>query len=652
MKIVNKIFLGLIAFSSPFIVCAQTNRVLIPVNFSKVKIDDSFWNVQQSKVANRTLDVCIDYTENKTSRIKNFVTVANGGGKHEGIYYDDSDVYKAIEAVAYSLKNIPNATLEKQMDDWIDKIAAAQMNDGYLNTYYSLTELHNRWTDMERHEAYCAGHLIEAALAYYDATGKDKLLQVAIKFTNHIDSTFRLGNRPWVTGHQEIELALVKLYKHTNNDAYLQLADYFIEQRGRGYGKGKIWDEWKDPEYCQDLVPVKDQTHITGHAVRAMYMYTGVADVAVNKKDTSYVKAMKTVWDDVINHHYYITGGIGAQGDNEGFGKPYALPNESAYCETCASVGMVFWNQRMNSLFAQAKYIDVMERTLYNAAIDGINLEGDRFFYGNPLASQGQHERKEWFGTACCPSNISRLITSLGNYVYSKGPESFYVNLFISSETTQHINKSEVEISQRTNYPWNGCVALSVKSRKKNPFTLYVRIPGWLNEPVPGSLYTYADNSASVYQVRVNGKAYTGNVVDGYLEISRVWGKDDVVELDFEMKVKKVYAHDKLKENNNCLALSYGPIIYAIEDVDNPGASQGLFIPKDTKFEVQFEKDLLGGINTIAFNSPVVEYDQKEQAIHSKIKRIKAIPYYTWNNRGKSPMKVWVPESPKDFKLK
>ena len=414
-----------------------------PVGFAQVTITDGFWKPKLDKVATATLRACIVQTEKKTGRIRNFEKVArNQHEKHEGIYYDDSDVYKAIEAMAYSLKNHPDAAVQQKADEWIDKIAAAQLPDGYLNTYYTLTGLDKRWTDMEKHEDYCAGHLIEAAVAYYNTTGKRKLLDVAIRFADHIDSTFRLPNRPWVSGHQEIELALMRLYHLTKQDRYLKLADWYLAQRGHGFGKGKIWDDWKNPKYCQDDVPVKQQKEITGHAVRAMYQYTGAADVAAATNDPGYLTAMTTVWEDVVYRNMYLTGGIGSSGQNEGFTQDYDLPNESAYCETCASVGMVFWNQRMNLLTGESKYIDVLERSLYNGALDGLSLSGDRFFYGNPLSSVGNYGRSEWFGTACCPSNIARLVASLGDYIYGRSERGIWVNLFVASNTTLNMGNS------------------------------------------------------------------------------------------------------------------------------------------------------------------------------------------------------------------
>ena len=624
---------------------------IYPINFSQVAIDDKFWSPQLDKVANQTLDACVSYTEDKTARIRNFENVASGKGKHEGMYYDDSDVYKAIEAIAYSLKNFPNADLEKNTDGWIDKIAAAQQKDGYLNTYYTLTGLDGRWKDMERHEDYCAGHLIEAGIAYFNTTGKDKLLNVAIKFADHIDQYFKQQNKPWVSGHQGIELALMRLYHQTKNKKYLDLADWFVDQRGKGYGVGKIWDEWKAPEYAQDDIPVRQQRKITGHAVRAMYLYTGIADIAAENKDQGYIQTMDAIWDDVVNKHYYITGGIGAQGSNEGFGKPYDLPNESAYCETCASVGMVFWNQKMNMLSAQAKYIDVLERTLYNAAIDGISLSGDRFFYGNPLASNGDYERSEWFGTACCPSNIARLVSSLGSYIYSRSASDLYVNLFVGSETTVNLDKNMVFVKQTTNYPYQGQMEVEVSPKKAKEFAVYVRIPGWLKSPVPGSLYHYKGASDTKYTLLVNGQQVAATEEDGYLKIHRKWKKGDKIALNLDMQVKRVVSSDEIKQNKGRVALQYGPIVYAIEDVDNPNAKSGLIIPENTSFEVQYQPELLGGANTIKFKAPVAQVNGQSGQIETVEKSITAIPYFLWNNRGKSPMQIWFPERINTFNI-
>ena len=630
----------------------QSLQKLYPVNFSDVTVNDDFWTPRMDKVATATLQACIEYTENKTGRIRNFERAAlHTRGKHEGIYYDDSDVYKALEAMAYSLKSRPNPALEQKADEWVDKIAAAQLPDGYLNTYYTLTGLENRWTDMEKHEDYCAGHLIEAGIAYYNTTGKDKLLNVAIRFANHIDSAFRLNNRHWVSGHQEIELALMKLYHLTGNEKYLQEAKWFLDQRGHGYGKGVIWDQWKDPKYCQDEVPVKDQKEITGHAVRAMYLYTGAADVAAVTGDAGYVTAMKTIWEDVVYRNMYLTGGIGAQARNEGFGTDYDLPNELAYSETCASVGMVFWNQKMNMLTGDAKYADVLERSLYNGALDGLSLSGDRFFYGNPLASTGTHNRREWFGTACCPSNIARLVSSLGNYIYNTGNNVIWINLFVVSQTKINVNSTAVSLKMQTGYPWNGNVTIKVDPAKKKNFALHVRIPGWLKQPVPGELYRYADQKEIQPEILVNGKPVRVEETQGYAVISRNWKKGDVISIQFPMEVKKVISHPGVKQNEGRIALQYGPLVYCVEGKDNAENAWNLVVPDLAKFETRFQRDLLGGVNTIEFTANVAQAGADGISIITKPEKITAIPYYSWNNRGASPMQVWLPTTVNNVKI-
>lgn len=622
----------------------QSQQKLYPVNFSQVSIIDEFWSGRMQTVASGTLDVCVLYTENKTGRIRNFEKAAARSGKHEGIYYDDSDVYKAIEAMAYSLKNSPNPVIEAKADEWIEKIAAAQWQDGYLNTYYELTDINKRWSDMEKHEDYCAGHLIEAAIAYHNTTGKRKLLDVAIRFADHIDSTFRKSGRHWVSGHQEIELALMRLYHHTNERRYLELAQWFLDQRGRGYGKGVIWDDWKDPFYCQDGVPVKEQKEITGHAVRAMYMYTGAADVAAVTNDEGYINAMKTIWEDVVYRNMYITGGIGAQGKNEGFGTDYDLPNESAYCETCASVGMVFWNQRMHMLTGEGRYIDVLEKSLYNAALDGLSLNGERFFYGNPLASSGNDSRREWFGTACCPSNIARLVSSLGNYIYSQSPGATWVNLYIGSKVRLPADKKFLGLTMQTGYPWKGNTTISVTEAPRSAHQLRLRIPGWLQEPAPGGLYSYTGNKATTgFELRINGKAVTYREEAGYAVIDRKWKAGDLVEINTPMEVRRIVSRPELKQNSDRVALGYGPMVYCVEGADNGNTAFNFILSAEAGFSVQYEPGLLGGVNTISMMASVAEPYKDGQGISMKAVSIKAIPYFSWNNRGAGEMQVWLP---------
>ena len=633
---------------------AQHLKMGETVNFSQVDITDKFWKPRIEKVSTVTIPVCIDQTEVKTPRIRNFEKVArNKGEKHEGIYYDDSDVFKALEAIAYSLKNHPDKALEKKADEWIDKIAAAQLADGYLNTYYTLTGLDKRWTDMEKHEDYNAGHLFEAAAAYYNTTGKRKLLDVAIRFANHIDSTFRLQNRHWVSGHEEIELALVKLYQATKDKRYLDLADWYLQQRGHGYGKGAIWTNRNmGPKYCQDDVPLKDQKEITGHAVRAMYLYTGAADVGAEKMDPAYMEAMKKVWEDVVYRNMYITGGIGSSGRNEGFSTDYDLPNEDAYCETCASVGMVLWNQRMNLLTGESKYIDVLERSLYNGALDGLSLSGNRFFYGNPLASLGGNQRSEWFGTACCPSNIARLVESLGNYIYAQSADALWVNLFVGSTASIKLPKGTVQLQQQTDYPWNGNVQLTVTPDRNQKFALQLRIPGWAqNEPVPGTTYRYADNDTARFTLLVNNKPATFTMQGGYAVINREWKKGDAVALNLPMPVRRVRAIDSIRQDNNRVAFQRGPLVYCFEHPDNSGNAMNFFVPANMVFTAQYNKDLLEGVVALQADAPVVEASADGNAVVTVHKKITAIPYYAWANRGPGQMQVWVPEKAGNIKI-
>lgn len=633
---------------------AQTpTKKFEPVGFAQVTVNDNFWKPAMEKVATATLPACILQTEVKTPRIKNFEKVArNKGEAHEGIFYDDSDVYKALEAIAYSLKNYPDATLEKKADEWIDKVAAAQLPDGYLNTWYTLKGLDQRWTDMSMHEDYNGGHLIEAAVAYYNATGKRKLLDVAIRFANHFDNTFGQGKKNWVTGHQELELALVKLYKTTNDKKYLDLAHWLLEERGHKLAKGYTWTDWKDTAYAQDVVPVKMQKEITGHAVRAMYMYTGAADVAALTGDEGYMTAMNNVWEDVVYRNMYLTGGIGSSGSNEGFSNDYDLPNEQAYCETCASVGMVFWNQRMNTLTGDSKFIDVLERSLYNAARDGLSLSGDHFFYGNPLASNGRHFRREWFGTACCPANIARLVASLGDYIYGVNDKAVWVNLFVGSSTKIKIGKNEVPLMMETNYPWDGTVKLTAQPTSPTKFAIHIRIPGWAQgQATPGDLYVFEDKTPASFTISVNEKPAQYIMDKGYAVIDREWKKGDKVELNLPMEVKRVKARTELKQDEDRVALQRGPIVYCVEGADNNNKAWNMFMPDKPNFQTSFQKDLLGGVMTIQFQAPTVQLSTDGKSVSTEVKTVTAIPYFSWCNRGQNQMQVWLPQKIKDIKI-
>ena len=589
----------------------QPLKMIEQIDFSHVKINDNFWSPRLSKHVSATLPVCIDQIENQTGRIRNFENAAKGEGEHSGIFFDDSDVYKALEGMAYSLINNPDPELEKKADEWIDKFAAAQQPDGYINTFYTLTGLDKRWTNMDKHEMYCAGHMIEAGVAYYQATGKRKLLDVCIRMTDHMMSQFGPGKRHWVPGHEEIELALVKLYQTTQEQKYLDFAYWLLEERGHGHGTMGDEGKW-NPVYYQDIVPVRQLTDISGHAVRCMYLYCGMADVAALKNDTGYIAAMDRLWDDVVHRIMYITGGIGSSRDNEGFTEDYDLPNLDAYCETCASVGMVLWNQRMNQLTGDSKYIDVLERSLYNGALAGISLGGDRFFYVNPLESKGDHHRQEWYGCACCPSQLSRFLPSIGNYIYASSDDALWVNLYIGNTGQIRIGETDILLTQETDYPWDGSVKLTISTSQPLEKEIRLRIPDW----------------CKTYDLSINGKRINVPKEKGYAVI-KDWKSQDVIALDMDMPVEIVAADPHVKENFDKRAIQRGPLVYCMEEIDNPVYFDQIQLSPSTTFQTAFASDILNGIKTIKTNG--------------RAQSATFIPYYAWDNRKAGKMRVWIP---------
>ena len=596
----------------------DTMKMITPVNFSDVLIKDGFWTPRLQSHKDVTMGVCIDQIENQTGRIRNYENAALKQGEHSGIYFDDSDVYKALEGMAYSLQNIPDPVLEAKCDEWIDKFAAAQEEDGYINTFYTLTGLENRWENMDKHEMYCAGHMIEAGVAYYNVTGKRKLLDVCIRMADHMMSLFGPGKRHWVPGHEEIELALVKLYQATGEKKYLDFSEWLIEERGHGHGSNAVskGEEGKKKwhlGYHQDDAPVREMSEIAGHAVRAMYLYCGMADVAAYTGDQGYIDALNRLWDDVVLRNMYITGGIGQSASNEGFTNDYSLPNLSAYCETCASVGMVYWNWRMNQFTGDSKYADVMERSMYNGALAGISLEGDLFFYVNPLESVGTHHRKPWYGCACCPSQICRFLPSIGNYIYGVSQDAVWVNLYMGNTAEVKVAGKDVTLTQETNYPWDGAIALTVGTKSAVKTQMRMRIPDWCKN----------------YTLAVNGTAVDAPVEKGYAVIDRKWKNGDKIELVLDMPVEVVAADPRVKENEGRRAIQRGPLVYCLEEVDNKDGYEDLRIAEDASFTTEFKPDFLRGVVTITAKTD----DQT----------LNYIPYYSWDNREAGRMQVWVP---------
>jgi DUF1680 family protein len=592
------------------------------VPFTKVNIDDSFWRPRLEVLRKITLPTCLMKCE-ETGRIANFAKA--GGlmeGKFEGIYFNDSDVYKVLEGVAYSLMSERDSVLEAEADRIIELIAAAQEPDGYLCAYYTLEAPESKWTDMEKHEMYNGGHLIEAAIAYYEATGKRQLLDVACRMADHYDDVFGPDKRHWVEGHEEIELALVKLYRITQEERYWKLALWLLEERGHGHGVGAIWDkkEW-GPAYCQDDVPVRDIEKVTGHAVRAMYLYTAMADVVHASGDPAYVDALHRVWAHTVERNMYVTGGIGPSHHNEGFTQDYDLPNESAYCETCAAIAMVFWNHRMNLLFGDSKYADVVEREMYNGALAGIALSGNKFFYVNPLASKGDHHRVHWFDTSCCPTNLARFLPSIGQYVYAQSDNGIAVNQYMNGEAEFVVGSGlGVKLKQTTSFPWSGKVELTVDPESSGYFSILLRVPGWCRG----------------FQVMVGGESLSGAEAlteQGYLVLGRNWSQGDTIVLELDMPVEMVRAKQEVQENRGRIAIQRGPIVYCIEQTDNVAASYDEYtFSTNESLQVEHMPELLGGVTVL-------------RGKDGEGRPCQFIPYYAWDNREPGFMQVWIREA-------
>ena len=616
-----------------------------PVPFTSVKVTDNFWG--QRLQASREVTIPLAFSKcEETGRYENFVKAAHPSDtyKVEGFSFDDTDVYKTIEGASYSLQTYPDKKLQKYIDSVLVIVAGAQEPDGYLYTARTMNPKHphnwagkERWVAVENlsHEFYNLGHMIEGAVAHYQATGKRNFLNIAIKYADCVCR--EIGNGPqqkkYVPGHQIAEMALVKLYMVTGDKKYLDQAKFFLDTRG--------YTSRKDA-YSQAHKPVVEQDEAVGHAVRAVYMYSGMADVAAITGDSSYIKAIDKIWDNIVSKKIYITGGIGARHAGEAFGNNYELPNLSAYCETCAAIGNVYMNYRLFLLHGDAKYFDVLERTLYNGLISGVSLDGGSFFYPNPLSSNGKYSRKPWFGCACCPSNVSRFIPSLPGYVYAVKNDQVYVNLYLSNKAELKVDKKKILLEQETSYPWNGDIRLKITQGNQD-FTMKLRIPGWVRGNVlPGDLYSYTDNQKPAYQVSVNGQTVESDVNDGYLSIARKWKKGDVVEVHFDMIPRIVKANPKVEADHGRVAVERGPIVYCAEWPDNRFNVHSILLNQHPQFKVTDKPELLYGIRQITTDAQALSYDKAGKLVTKDVE-LTLIPYYAWAHRGEGDMEVWLP---------
>lgn len=619
---------------------------IAPVPFTAVRVQDEFWRPRLETNRKVTVRYCFKQCED-THRIDNFA-IAGGlkPGKFEGIFFNDSDVFKVVEGAAYSLALHPDPELDQYLDDLIAKIAAAQEPDGYLYTARTIDPKNapkecgpERWSNLQHnHELYNVGHMYEAAVAHYLATGKRSLLNVAIKNADLIDSVFGPDKKHDVPGHEEIEIGLVKLYRVTGEERYLKLAKFFIDERGHDCGR-KLYGE-----YAQDHLPVVKQDKSVGHAVRAGYLYSGMADVAAITGETAYLNALDNIWNYMAGTNQYITGGVGGRSHGEAFGDDYELPNLAAYSETCAAVANALWNQRMFLLHGDSKYVDVVERVLYNGFLSGVSMTGDKFFYVNPLASDGKHERSPWFGCACCPVNVVRTVPSLPGYVYAVKGDDIYVNLFVAGTAAIKTANNTVKITQETRYPWDGAARIKVEPQSAAEFVLRIRIPGWVEQPWPTGLYVYAEPAAPAGRLLVNGQPVPLETEKGYAVLRRAWSPGDVIELEHPMPVRRVLAHHNVKDCAGRHAIMRGPIVYCAEGIDNGGRALDLVLPDNAEMTTDHRSDLLGGVTIIkARGRRAVKGDDGKMRLEPA--DITLIPYYAWAHRGKGEMAVWLPRT-------
>lgn len=648
---IRQAFVLTAAFVAGGVATAQQRKAdypIQPVDFTHVHVHDRFWAPKMERNANVTIPYVLDKCRT-TGRVDNFLRAAKKlpGDKLTTYTFDDTDIYKVIEGASYAMQVKKNPTLEKYIDTLISYIAAAQEPDGYLYTFRTINPAKphdwvgsKRWEKEEdlSHELYNSGHLYEAAVAHYKATGKKSLLNIATKNADLLLRDFGYGKEERYPGHQIVEMGLAKLYRATGKKEYLDLAKFFLDIRGPRTGR-------RPNEYGQAHEKVVDQHEAVGHAVRATYMYAGMADIAALTGDPKYLSAIDDIWTDVVDRKIYITGGIGATGAGEAFGKPYQLPNMSAYAETCASIANVYWNNRMFQLHGDAKYIDVLERTLYNGLLSGLSLSGNRFFYPNPLASMGQHPRRDWYDCACCISNMTRFLPSVPGYVYAQNNNDVYVNLFMSNTTNLTLPAGAVKLTQQTEYPWKGRVAIQVDPAKSSTFALRVRIPGWAQQKAaPGDLYRFMDELKQPVTVALNGKPVAYTLEKGYAVIRRKWAKGDKLVVDLPLEPRKVLAHDNVQDNKGRFALQRGPLVYCLEWADNRDSLvQNILVDQSAPVQAVYREGLLNGVVTLTTKGVSARRQVGTDALLKTEQPVVAIPYFTWANRGTGEMIVWIP---------
>jgi DUF1680 family protein len=621
---------------------------LTPVPWEAVSIDDAFWGPRLRVNREHTLPHVYRFCR-ETGRIAAFRLRWQPGMEPVPHVFWDSDVAKWLEAASYSLATQPDPTLAAQVDEVVRLIAGAQQPDGYLNTHFTAVEPAQRWMNLrDWHELYCAGHLIEAAVAHFQATGQRSLLDALCRYADYIGTVFGAapGQKRGYPGHEEIELALVKLYRVTGEQRYLRLSRYFVEERGRrphyfdleARARGEEPHAFQQGTYAynQSHLPVREQTEVVGHAVRAMYLYAAMADLAREVPDPSLLDACKRLWDHLCATRLYITGGIGSGRHNEGFTADYDLPNETAYAETCAAIGLVLWGHRLLQVECDARYADVLERALYNGVLSGVSLDGRRFFYENPLASLGAHQRQEWFRTSCCPPNIARLLASLGQYIYAVSDTDIVVHLYIQSAAGMTIGGHAVTVRQETRYPWDGRIRIRLDADAPVRCALKLRIPGWCRQA----------------RLALNGEMVdlAGKREKGYVRVEREWRPGDQVELELAMPVERMYAHPNVRQDAGCVALQRGPLVYCLEGADHPALLHRIVVPRTAPLESRFEPDLLGGVGVIR-GSATSEDDgdwagmlYRTWPATQRPEAITAIPYYAWANRQAGEMRVWLRE--------